>query len=187
MEITETSIPGVMVVDPGRHADDRGWLSELWNPADFSAVGLDIDFVQDNQSHNPEAGVVRALHYQVPPHEQGKLIVCLSGAIYDVAVDLRDGSPTYGRHFSLEMRADDTRQLWIPSGCAHGYCTLEPDTRVLYKLTAPYVPGANGGILWNDPALGIEWPVEAGDVIVNERDGSWPALDAFRSPFRWDG
>ncbi|MEK9966026.1 MAG: dTDP-4-dehydrorhamnose 3,5-epimerase [Rhodospirillaceae bacterium] len=186
MEIAKTDIPGVLIVDPGRHEDERGWLSEVWNPSAFAAIGLDISFVQDNQSHNPKAGVVRALHFQVPPHAQDKLIVCLSGAVYDVAVDLRVGSPTYGQHVGLHMSADDTRQMWIPAGLAHGYCSLEDDTRVLYKLTSPFVPEASGGILWNDPELGIDWPLAPGTERVNARDNSWPGLSAFESPFRWE-
>jgi len=187
MEIAETQIPGVLIIDPGRHEDERGWLSEVWNPSAFAAIGLDISFVQDNQSHNPKAGVVRALHFQAPPHEQGKLIVCLSGSVYDVAVDLRAGSPTYGCHHACELSARETRQLWIPPGCAHGYCVLEDDTRVLYKLTAPYVPEVNGGVLWNDPALAIDWPFSPDDAIVNERDRTWPCLSQFETPFRWNG
>jgi len=146
-----------------------------------------VEFVQDNQSHNPKAGVVRALHFQAPPHAQGKLIVCLSGAIYDVAVDLRAGSPTYGRHVGLTMRAGETQQMWIPAGFAHGYCSLEDDTRVLYKLTSPFVPEASGGILWNNPELAIDWPLAEHELAVNARDRSWPTLDRFESPFRWNG
>ena len=187
MDISETHIPGVLIVDPGKHEDERGWLSEVWSPAKLAAAGLDLEFVQDNQSHNPKACAVRALHFQVPPHAQGKLIVCLSGAVYDVAVDLRVGSPTYGQHVGLHMSADDTRQLWVPPGLAHGYCALEDNSRVLYKLTAPYVPDATGGILWNDPELGIDWPLAPGSERVNARDQSWPGLSAFESPFRWEG
>ena len=187
MKITPTDIPGVLILDPGRHADDRGWLSEVWNPVALSAAGLDVTFVQDNQSHNPRAGSVRGLHFQVPPDAQGKLIVCLSGAIYDVAVDLRVGSPTYGEHVGLRMEADDTQQLWVPPGLAHGYCALEDETRVLYKLTKPFVPEAAQGILWNDPALGIQWPLAPGTEIVNERDSTAPALAEYDSPFRWEG
>ncbi|MBO6783520.1 MAG: dTDP-4-dehydrorhamnose 3,5-epimerase [Alphaproteobacteria bacterium] len=187
MEISQTSIPGVLILDPGRHTDERGWLSELWNPDALGAAGLDVDFVQDNQSHNSKAGPVRGLHFQVPPHAQGKLITCLSGAIFDVAVDLRVGSPTYGRHVGLRMDADDTRQMWIPAGFAHGYCALEDNTRVLYKLTAPFAPHAAKGIRWDDPALGIAWPLEAGMELVNDRDRNLPCLADYDSPFRWDG
>lgn len=170
---------------PERHEDSRGWLSEIWNPASLSAAGLDITFAQDNQSHNPHAGSVRALHFQLPPHDQGKLIVCLSGAIYDVAVDLRVGSPSFGEHVGVEMHADETVQMWIPPGFAHGYCALEPDTRVLYKLTAPFHRDAARGILWNDPNLGIAWPVTEDTAIVHDRDRAWPRLADFESPFRW--
>lgn len=187
MEITATHIPEVKIVDPGRHADARGWLSEVWNPGALADAGIDVHFVQDNQSHNPVAGAVRALHFQIPPYEQGKLVICLAGRIYDVALDLRVGSPTYGEHYGLEMHGDDTCQMWIPPGFAHGYCALEANTRVLYKLTAPYAPDAGGGVLWNDPALGIDWPLGDDEAVVNERDRSWPTLADFESPFRWEG
>lgn len=124
------------------------------------------------------------MHYQAPPDDQGKLITCLAGAIYDVAVDLRVGSPTFGRHVSVTLRGDETRQLWVPSGFAHGYCTIEPDTLVFYKLTAPYRADAVGGVLWRDPALAIDWPVAPGDAIVNARDDSWPTLAELDSPFQ---
>ena len=181
----DTDIPGVLILNPGRHADARGWLSEVWNPAALARAGIDADFAQDNLTFSPAAGVVRALHFQSPPSDQGKLVSCLKGAIYDVAVDIRVGSPTYGRHVALELSATNGLQLWIPSGFAHGYYTLTPDTLVLYKLTAPYDSQAMGGLLWNDPALGIDWPTTAAPVVVNERDASWPSLGDLDSPFTW--
>lgn len=187
MQIVATHIPDVTLVTPERHEDARGWLSEVWNPAAPSAAGLNVNFVQDNQSHNPRAGTVRALHFQLPPFDQGKLVMCLSGAIYDVAVDLRVGSPSFGQHVGVEMRADEPRQMWIPSGFAHGYCSLEPDTRVFYKLTAPYHSEAARGVLWNDPDLGIDWPETAEAALVNDRDSSWPKFADLDSPFRWQG
>lgn len=186
MQITDTDLPGVKIVDPGRHADDRGWLSELWNPDALDRAGLSAGFVQDNLTFSPAAGSVRALHFQTPPYAQGKLIACLTGAIYDVVVDLRVGAPTYGQHFGLNLCAEESRQLWVPPGFAHGYCTTAPDTHVFYKLTAPYRAEAMGGLLWRDPALGISWPVTKGDAIVNARDDSWQILSDLESPFRWD-
>jgi len=186
MQITDTALPGVKIVDPGRHADDRGWLSELWNPDMLGRAGLSPGFVQDNLTFSPAAGSVRALHYQAPPHAQGKLIACLTGAIYDVAVDLRLGSPTYGEHVGLTLRAEESRQLWVPPGFAHGYCTTASDTHVFYKLTAPYMPDAMGGVLWRDSALEIAWPVAEGAAILNARDDSWPTLAELQTPFRWD-
>lgn len=187
MQITDTDLPGVKIVDPGRHVDDRGWLSEFWNAEALDRAGLSPGFVQDNLTHSPATGVVRALHFQAPPFAQGKLIACLTGAIYDVAVDLRVGSPTFGDHVALTLRGDESRQLWVPPGFAHGYCTTAPDTRVFYKLTAPYRADVMGGLLWRDPALRIAWPVAPGDALVNGRDDSWPTLAALDSPFRFDG
>ena len=143
--------------------------------------------MQDNLTLSPAAGAVRALHYQSPPHAQGKLIACITGEVYDVAVDLRVGSPTYGRHVGLTLSAEDSRQLWVPPGFAHGYCTTAPDTRVFYKLTAPYRAELMGGLLWHDPALAIAWPVDTAEAQVNSRDESWPSLADLESPFRWEG
>ena len=187
MQVIDTEIPAVRIVEPGRHVDERGWLSELWNPDALAEAGVSATFAQDNLTHSAAVGVVRALHYQVPPYDQGKLIVCLSGAIYDVALDIRVGSPTFGKHVSVTLRGDDARQLWIPPGFAHGYCTTAPDTLVFYKLTEPYRADATGGVLWCDPALAIEWPVDPADVIVNARDQSLPLLADLDSPFGWDG
>ena len=187
MQIIDTDIPDVKVVDPGRHYDERGWVSEFWNSGALEQAGLPISSVQDNLTHSPEVGAVRALHFQAPPHAQGKLIACLTGAIYDVAVDLRVGAPTYGQHVGLTLSAEEGRQLWVPPGFAHGYCTVEPDTRVFYKLTAPYHAASMGGLLWRDPALAIDWPIDQAQVQVNSRDDSWPTLADFVSPFRWEG
>lgn len=187
MQIFDTDIDGVKIVEPARHADERGWLTESWNPAALADAGLDIVFVQDNLTHSRATGVVRALHFQAPPFEQGKLIVCLTGAIYDVALDVRVGSPTYGRHVGLRLSGDEPRQLWIPPGFAHGFCSLAPDTKVLYKLSARYHGDAMMGVLWNDPALEIDWPIDAGAATVVERDRNWPLFEDFRSPFRWEG
>jgi dTDP-4-dehydrorhamnose 3,5-epimerase len=187
MQIIDTDIPDVKIVDPGRHVDARGWLSELWNPSVLAQAGLPASFAQDNLTHSAAVGVVRALHYQVPPYDQGKLIVCLAGAIYDVALDVRVGSPTFGKHVSVTLRGDEARQLWVPSGFAHGYCTIEPNTLAFYKLTASYRADATGGVLWRDPALAIDWPIDQGSAQVNPRDDSWPTLAELNSPFRWEG
>lgn len=187
MIVEATRFPGVVLIEPERHHDERGWLSEVWNPIAFSDIGITATFVQDNFSLSRAPGVVRALHFQLPPYQQGKLIACLTGAIFDVALDLRMGSPTYGDHVSAELSEETGRLMWIPPGFAHGYCSLEPDTRVLYKLTAPYRDEAARGVLWDDPELGIEWPALSTPMIVNERDRNWPKLSEFNSPFRWPG
>lgn len=187
MRITNTDIDGVKIFDPGRHFDKRGWLSEIWNSSDLEAGGFRASFVQDILTFSSQSGTVHGMHFQFPPHDQGKLVICLSGAIFDVALDIRDRSPTFGKHVQLKLCGDDPRQCWIPSGFAHGYCTLEPDTKVLYKLTAPYQPHSAGGVLWRDASLKIGWPVDFKQAIVNDRDNGWPCLGDVETPFQWHG
>jgi len=187
MPITNTNIDGIKIFDPGRHFDERGWLSELWNPGVLETNGFRASFVQDILTFSSRSGTVHGMHFQFPPHDQGKLVICLSGAIFDVALDIRGRSPTYGRHVELKLCGDDPRQCWIPSGFAHGYCTLEPNTKVLYKLTAPYQARSAGGVLWKDVSLKIDWPIDVKEAVVNDRDNDWPCLGDIESPFRWDG
>ena len=186
MRITNADIYGVKIIDPGRHFDERGWSGDLWNSQVLGTDGSAVSFVQDYLSSNSHSGTVRGMHFQSPPHDQGKLVICLSGAIFDVALDIRVGSPSFGEHVALTLRGDDSRQCWIPPGFAHGYCTFEPDTKVLYKLTAPYQPLHSGGILWSDDSLKINWPFDASEAVVNERDANWPCLGDIESPFRWN-
>ena len=185
MRITNADIDGIKIIDPGRHFDERGWSGDLWNSCVLGTYGFGVSFVQDTLASSSQSGTVRGMHFQFPPNDQGKLIICLSGAIFDVALDIRVGSPTFGQHVTLKLSGDDSRQCWIPSGFAHGYCTLEPDTKVLYKLTAPYQPLGVGGILWKDVSLKINWPIDVSEAMVNERDGNWPCLGDIESPFRW--
>ena len=187
MRITDTDIDGVKIFDPGRHFDERGWLSELWSPGVLETHGFKPSFVQDILTFSLRSGTVHGMHFQLPPDDQGKLVVCLSGAIFDVALDIRDCSPTFGKHVGLTLCGDDPRQCWIPSGFAHGYCTLEPDTKVLYKLTAPYRPLSASGVLWKDASLKIDWPIDVKEALVNDKDDNWPCLGDIESPFRWDG
>lgn len=169
-------IPGVMVVTPKRFADDRGYVSEVFVGGWAAELGLAGPFVQENESVSLKAGTVRGLHFQSPPHAQGKLVRCVRGSIFDVAVDLRQGSPTYGRHVARELSAANGEQLYVPEGFAHGFCTLEPDTMVIYKLSSPYKPGSEGGVLWNDPDLGVKWPVSDADAVLSDRDRQQPRL-----------
>ena len=176
MQIAETEIPEVKILALKKFGDDRGVFSETYNKAVFAAAGIDAVFVQDNHSLSREVSVVRGLHFQTPPHAQAKLVRVTRGAIFDVAVDLRRAAPTFGRHVTQVVSADDWNQIYIPEGFAHGFCTLEPYTEVLYKVTALYAPDHDRGILWNDPELGIAWPVEAGEAIVSDKDRKLPAL-----------
>ena len=167
-------IPDLKLITGARVADQRGYFAETYVRRDFAAAGLDYDFVQDNQSGSQAAGTVRGLHFQSPPFAQAKLIRVLKGRIFDACLDLRRGSPTYGQHASIELNSTSGHQLLIPQGFAHGFCTLEPDTEVLYKVTNVYAPEHDRGIYWNDPALGIAWPAMASERNVSEKDRSLP-------------
>jgi dTDP-4-dehydrorhamnose 3,5-epimerase len=185
MQVVATDIPEVKLIAPARHRDDRGWLAEAWNRRRCLVAGVDADFVQDNVAFSHRAGTVRGLHFQAPPRAQGKLVWVPRGRIHDVAVDVRRGSPSYGRHVGAELSAESGNLLWIPPGFAHGYCTLAPDTLVIYKLTDFYAPEAERGLLWNDPALGINWPVAESDAILNPRDRGYPGLAGLAPAFRY--
>jgi len=183
MKIVETSLPGICLVEARKFADERGWLAQTWNRASLVDGGIATDWVQENYTHSRFPGTLRGLHFQAPPHAQGKLILVTRGAVYDVAVDIRRGSPNFGRHIGIRLDSAEFVQLWVPGGFAHGYLTLEPDTEVLYHLTAPYAPEAEGGIRWDDPALGIQWPSEPN--LINQRDLAWPLLAELDTPFNY--
>jgi len=155
MIVEPTDIPGVLLITPPRFLDDRGFFSETWNERRFIESGIRGPFVQDNHACSADRGVVRGLHLQIAPNAQGKLIRVVRGAIWDVAVDIRHGSPTYGRHVGVVLSVENWQQLWVPAGLLHGYCTLEPDTEVIYKVTAPWDRQAERGVIWNDPSLAI--------------------------------
>ena len=176
MKVEALSIPEVLLITPPRFGDSRGFFSEVFNRERFAAAGVDADFVQDNQSLSREKGVVRGLHCQVAPYAQGKLVRCVRGAIWDVAVDARVGSATYGRWAAAELSAENWAQLWVPAGFLHGFCTLEADTEVLYKVTAGYSKESERGVIWNDPALALPWPVTAGGAVLSEKDLVLPTL-----------
>lgn len=183
MKITPQSIPDVLLIEPKRFGDARGFFSEVWKRSALAAAGFTADFVQDNHSLSREVGVVRGLHFQRPPTPQGKLVRVVRGRILDVAVDIREGSPTYGRHVAAELSAENWCQLWVPRGFAHGFMTLEPDTEVLYKVDGEYDPATDAGIAWDDPALAIEWPIPAGGVILSDKDRTAPRLADIAPPF----
>ncbi len=183
MKVERLAIPDVLLLEPRRFGDARGFFSEVWSRQAFAAVGIDADFVQDNHSLSRDAGVVRGLHFQRPPMAQGKLVRVVRGAILDVAVDLRHGSPTHGRHVSAVLSAANGLQMWVPRGFAHGFCTLSPETEVIYKVDAPYDRASDAGISWDDPALGIEWPVAADAAILSDKDREAPRLADIHPPF----
>jgi dTDP-4-dehydrorhamnose 3,5-epimerase len=183
MELVKTAIPGVLVLRPARLIDGRGFFSETFRLSWMAEAGLPASWVQDNHSLSVAAGTIRGLHFQVPPRAQDKLVRVTRGSVLDVSVDLRRGSPTYGRHVAVTLSAADWGQVFIPRGFAHGYCSLEPDTEVLYKVTDYYSAEHDRGLLWNDPALGIEWPVPAEAALVSERDRRHPTLAALPDYF----
>ena len=187
MKVDKTKIPGVFVFTPERYGDARGFFAETWNRRQLAAAGVDIDFVQDNHSMSRQAGTLRGLHYQAPPHAQGKLVRCGRGSLLDVAVDGRKGSPTYGQHVGVTLSAEKWNQLLVPVGFAHCFMTLEPDTEVLYKVSNPYSKEHERAIRWNDPALGIEWPAIEGEPTLSERDLEAPLFAEFDSPFTFEG
>lgn len=177
-------IPGPLLVSPGRFPDGRGYFCEVYNVRRFAEAGMPQVFVQDNESMSSEQGTVRGLHFQSPPHAQAKLIRVLKGRILDVIVDVRAGSPSYGRHVAVELSEENGLQLFVPVGFAHGLCTLVPDTAVGYKVSALYAPQSEAGVLWNDPALAIAWPDFAGSR-VSPKDAVLPSLADLNSPFRF--
>ncbi len=176
IEIRPLNIAGVMLVTPAKFGDHRGFFSEVYNKQSFAATGIDIDFVQDNHSLSAEKGTVRGLHFQTPPLAQHKLVRVARGAIFDVAVDLRRGSPSYGKHVSTTLSAEAWNQILVPIGFAHGFMTLEPDTEVIYKVSNYYSPEHERGLLWNDPDLAIGWPEPAESAIMSDWDRHWPHL-----------
>jgi dTDP-4-dehydrorhamnose 3,5-epimerase len=176
LQVEETAIPAVKILTPRRFGDARGFFSEVYSRQAYAAVGIYLDFVQDNHSLSGPRGTVRGLHFQSPPHAQDKLIRVVRGRILDVAVDLRRSSPTYGRHVAVELSAENWRQLLVPAGFAHGFCTLEADTEVLYKVTGYYAPAHDLGLAWDDPDLGIAWPVSREEALLSDKDRRQPRL-----------
>ena len=183
MKLTPQAIPDVLLIEPARHGDARGFFSEVWKRSALAAQGFAVDFVQDNHSHSQAVGVLRGLHFQRPPSAQGKLVRVVRGAILDVAVDIRQGSPSYGQHVAVELSAENWRQLWVPRGFAHGFVTLIPDTEVIYKVDGEYDPATDAGIAWDDPALGIAWPMPAGGPLLSAKDRRAPKLAEIAPPF----
>lgn len=181
------AFPGLAVVTPDRFDDPRGYFSETYQKTVLAAHGITCDFIQDNQSLSRPRGTVRGLHFQAPPFAQAKLVRALAGSIVDVVVDIRKGSPAFGRAFAVELSDENGKQLFVPEGYAHGFCTLTPDALVVYKVSAPYSREHDGGIFWDDPALGIDWPVATEDALLSEKDRQLPLLSALDSPFSFEG
>lgn len=187
MLVSDLALPGIKLLTPKKHGDGRGFFSETYNRRTLLDHGIDTSFVQDNHAFSAEKGTVRGLHFQTPPHAQAKLVRVLRGAILDVVVDIRTGSPTFGQHVSAVISAKDWNQILVPVGFAHGLITLEPDTEVLYKVSDHYSPEHDKGLLWNDPALGIDWGIRDEEAILSEKDRRQPRLTELPAYFHYEG
>jgi dTDP-4-dehydrorhamnose 3,5-epimerase len=185
MQVQTLSIEELKLITPKIFRDERGFFSETYSRKALAAAGIDRTFVQDNQSLSRAKGVLRGLHFQIAPHPQGKLVRVTRGAIFDVSVDIRQGSPTFGRHVTAILSADNWSQLWVPEGFAHGFCTLEPDTEVIYKVTDFYAPDCDRGLAWDDPDLGIAWPLSGPQAILSDRDRQHPRLRDLSAHFTY--
>ena len=181
MEVIASEAPGLVEIIPKVFGDERGFFMESYNRRVFGKIGIDCDFVQDNHARSSSVGVLRGLHFQKPPMAQAKLVRVTAGSVFDVAVDLRKGSPTYGRWYSFTLSADNFRMLFIPRGFAHGYQTLEPDTEFMYKVDEFYSPQDDAGLRYDDPDLGIDWPIA--DATLSDKDRELPFLANFQTPF----
>lgn len=187
MNLEPCCIPDVILITPRKLGDNRGYFMETFRDDRFRAVAGEYAFAQDNQSLSAQGGTIRGLHFQLEPRAQGKLVRCIRGALFDVAVDIRKGSPTYGRHVAVELTAENACQLWVPPGFAHGFCTLAPDTEISYKVTDYYSPDHDRGLRWNDPALGIDWPVSEEDAVLSGKDRVQPLLADLEASFVFVG
>lgn len=183
MILIDTAIPDVKLLTPRRFADARGFFSETWSARRLAEAGIIVAFVQDNHSYSAATGTVRGLHYQSPPHAQGKLVRVARGRILDVAVDVRRDSPTYGRWVTAELSAENGAQLWIPQGFLHGFVTREPDTDVIYKVDAYYAPECDGAVRFDDPDLAIDWGIDPTEAVLSDKDAAAPGFGEFDTPF----
>ena len=182
MNCEQTPLDGAVILTPRRFGDARGWFSEVWNSQTLAEAGVDAEFVQDNHSYSAPKGTLRGLHYQSPPHAQAKLVRCAAGAVWDVAVDVRKGSPTYGQWHGVELSAENGCQFFVPTGFLHGFVTLTDDAEVLYKCTDFYAPDCDGGVRWDSPSLGIKWPLDE-EPILSDKDAVAPDFAGWSTPF----
>ena len=182
MQVETTALEGVLVLTPRRFGDARGFFSESWNRKTMAEAGIKLDFVQDNHSVSAAVNTVRGLHFQSPPHAQAKLVRCGRGRLFDVAVDIRRGSPTWAAWIGVELSAENGKQLLIPAGFLHGFVTREPDTEIIYKCTDYYAPDCDGAVRFDDSTIGIDWGL-SGDPVLSDKDAAAPALAEFDSPF----
>lgn len=187
MQIEDTALPGVKILTPRRFGDHRGFFSESWSRQVMAGHGLEFDFVQDNHSLSATPGTIRGLHFQAPPHAQDKLVRCGKGCLFDVAVDIRKGAPTYGQWVGVELSFENGRQLLVPAGFAHGFVTRAPDTEIIYKCTDYYAPQTEGALRWDCPEIGIDWGLDGAEPVLSEKDAIAPGLAELDSPFTYSG
>jgi dTDP-4-dehydrorhamnose 3,5-epimerase len=187
LQVEKTALAGVLILTPARFGDNRGFFSESYSQARAQAAGIDIEFVQDNHSLSREAGTARGLHFQSPPHAQAKLVRCGRGKLFDVAVDIRNGSPTYGQWVGAELSFENGRQMLIPEGFLHGFVTREPDTEIIYKCSDYYAPECDGAVRFDDPDIGIDWGIDTYTAVLSEKDAKAPLFAEFVSPFDFKG
>ncbi len=187
MDIEETALAGVLILTPRRFGDPRGFFSESWNKARMAEAGLDYDFVQDNHSMSAQVGTLRGLHFQSPPDAQDKLVRCGRGCLFDVAVDIRTGSATYGKWVGVELSYENGKQLLVPAGFLHGFVTREPDTEIIYKCTDYYAPQSDGAVIWNDPDIGIDWGLGGTEPLLSDKDTKAPRLAELGPVFTYEG
>ncbi|GFE52474.1 dTDP-4-dehydrorhamnose 3,5-epimerase [Roseobacter cerasinus] len=187
MQIEKTKLDGVVILTPKRFGDERGFFSESWSKRQMAEAGLDYGWVQDNHSLSMQAGTVRGLHFQSPPHAQDKLVRCGRGALFDVAVDIRRGSPTYGQWVGVELSFENGKQLLVPAGFLHGFATRQSETEVVYKCSDYYAPECDGAVRFDCPTIGINWDLGNLEPVLSEKDAAAPGLDAFDSPFEYKG
>ena len=186
MQIERLKLADLLLIAPNKHADRRGFFSETYRSDVLASAGVRSEFVQDNHVYSAERGVLRGLHFQTPPRAQGKLVRCTRGAILDVAVDIRQGSPTYGHHVAVELSAENWKQLWVPPGFAHGYLTLEAHCEVIYKVTDYWAPSCEKGLAWNDPTVAIDWGMSEQELTLAEKDRSNPRLNELELVFPYE-
>ena len=187
VHIERLAIPGLLLLTPKKHGDQRGFFSETFRGDLFgNEVKAPVSFVQDNHAYSAQKGVLRGLHFQLPPHAQGKLVRCIRGRILDVGVDIRVGSPTFGQHVAAELSESNWKQLWVPAGFAHGYITLEDHCEVIYKVTDYYGPECDRGIAWDDPSLSIDWQLPHTEITLSDKDQKQPRLADIASPFHYN-
>lgn len=187
MQIEKTALSGVLILTPARHGDARGFFSESWNAQTMADAGLDYEFVQDNHSLSETAGTLRGLHFQTPPHAQAKLVRCGRGALFDVAVDIRHGSPSFGRWVGVDLSFENGQQLLIPAGFLHGFVTREPMTEIIYKCSDTYAPDCDAAVRWDDPNIGIDWGLGQRPPTLSEKDAKAPRLTELEPHFHWEG